>query len=164
MSRRFNLREFQQNLSERLQASNLQAEQATALGIQIGHDAWLVEMQDISEVLPVPPLAPVPLTQSWYCGLSNVRGNLYSIVDLAMFLGTEEDFRDAANRILLVAPQYESSVGLLVTRVLGLRHTESWKQVDMDGDTRYLDEQGSNWRKLDIAGLVTKPEFLAIGS
>jgi twitching motility protein PilI len=30
-----------------------------------------------------------PLTQPWFLGLANIRGNLYSVVDLAGFLGRE---------------------------------------------------------------------------
>ena len=56
MSKRFNLREFQQGLLERMQVQ-VQAEagdQVATLGIIIGRDSWLVDMADISEVLALP--------------------------------------------------------------------------------------------------------------
>jgi hypothetical protein len=77
MSKRFNLREFQQNVLERLQAQVAGGgDHASTLGVQVGEDYWLVDMVDINEVLPPPPLTPVPLTKPWYCGVANVRGTL----------------------------------------------------------------------------------------
>ena len=35
----------------------------------------------------MPPIANVPLTQPWFRGLANIRGNLYSVIDFAGFLG-----------------------------------------------------------------------------
>ena len=57
MSKRFNLREFQQSVLDRLQA------QVAAAAIVFPHwvcrwarDFWLVDMSDINEVLPPPAL------------------------------------------------------------------------------------------------------------
>lgn len=163
MSKRFNLREFQKNLSERLQASSVAGEQATTLGVLVGQDYWLVEMTDISEVLPVPPMVPVPLTKPWYGGLANVRGNLYSIIDLPMFWGMQEDLRGGLSRVLLVSHRFEVNAGLLVTRVLGLRNISTWKHKEANGRTQYEDENGQVWQKMDIPGLVGQSEFLLIG-
>jgi twitching motility protein PilI len=164
MSKRFNLREFQKNLSERLQAKNLAGTQATTLGVQIGEEFWLVEMIDISEVLPVPPMVSVPLTKRWYCGLANVRGNLYSIIDLPEFMGLHEDLREGYNRVLLISQRLEINAGLLVNRVLGLRSISSWHHREVNGKIQYEDENGQVWKKLDVSSLVKQPEFLLIGS
>lgn len=164
MSKRFNLREFQKNLSERLQAKNLSGGQATTLGVQIGGEYWLVEMSDISEVLPVPAMVPVPLTKRWYCGLANVRGNLYSIIDLPVFMELNEELREGYNRVLLVAQRFEVNAGLLVNRVLGLRNIGAWRQSEVNGKIQYEDEKGQVWRKLNVPDLVEQPEFLLIGS
>ncbi len=163
MSKRFSLREFQKNLSERLQASSVAGEQATTLGVLIGHAYWLVGMNDISEVLPVPTAVPVPLTKPWYGGLANVRGNLYSIIDLPLFMGIQEDLRDGLNRILLVSHKFEVNAGILVTRVLGLRNISSWKHDEANGKNQYEDENGQVWQKLDISSLVGQSEFVLIG-
>jgi twitching motility protein PilI len=164
MSKRFNLREFQKNLSERLRAKNLAGAQATTLGVQIGGKLWLVDMTDISEVLPVPPMVPIPLTKRWYSGLANVRGNLYGIIDLPVFMGLHEDLREGYNRVLLIAQRFEVNAGLLVNRVLGLRSISSWHHREVNGEIQYEDESGQVWQKLNISSLVEKPEFLLIGS
>ena len=42
-------------------------------------------LDEAQEVLAVGGITPVPLTRPWYRGLTNVRGNLYSVVDFARF-------------------------------------------------------------------------------
>ena len=51
VSKRLSLREFQQNILDRIQQKEVAGDRITTLGIQIGQGFWLVEMQDISEVL-----------------------------------------------------------------------------------------------------------------
>jgi len=163
MAKRFSLREFQQNVLSRLQQQEEAGSHASTLGVQVGKDLWLVEMEDISEVLPPPPLTVVPLVKPWYRGVANIRGNLYSISDLAAFMGQSEIAREGQNRVLLVNPKFAFNAGLLVTRVLGLRDTANWQSTESAEGITYQDGQGQTWRKLDIAGLLQQPEFLQIG-
>lgn len=192
MSKRLNLREFQQNLIDRLQMNELSATRVTTLGVQIAGRSWLVDMVDISEVLPLPRLTAVPFTKPWFLGMANVRGNLYSVVDMAAYehggtaassfatsggsgqaastssgqaasTGSGQASRDANNRVLLVAERYAFNTALLVDRVLGLRDAQNWQQSEVDGRIEYRDEQGASWRKLDVRGLLEQAEFLQIG-
>lgn len=163
MSRRFNLREFQQQVLDRLQAQTAGDARQSALGIQLGREHWLVDMTDISEVMPLPPLTAVPLTKGWYRGVANVRGNLHSIVDLNAFLRREATAHDAHNRVLLLGQRFAFNAGLLVSRVLGLRNTVDWLRDEAADAVQYKDESGQVWRKLDIDKLLSQPEFLQIG-
>lgn len=163
MSKRLSLREFQQSILDRIQQKEVAGDRASTLGIEVGQNLWLVEMQDVSEVLPLPPLTPVPLTQPWYQGVANVRGNLYGITDLAAFMGQSEMTNVAQGRVLLVAQKFAINVGFLVTRVLGLRDARSWQVEEKDGEMYYKDEQGQMWRKLDMTQLLQQPDFLQIG-
>lgn len=193
MSKRLNLREFQQNLIDRLQVKDLSAARVDTLGVQIAGRNWLVDMVDISEVLPLPALTAVPFTRPWFRGVANVRGNLYSVVDMAAYehsgaalrpstgplvmsadegsegsgqaasTGSGQASGDASNRVLLVADRFAFNVALLVDRVLGLRDARTWSQSEVDGQIEYRDEQGASWRKLDVRGLLGQAEFLQIG-
>lgn len=163
MSKRFSLGEFQQKLLDRIQLKEVAGDRISTLGIQIGRAFWLVEMQDISEVMTLPAMATVPLTQPWYLGVANVRGNLYSLADLAAFMGQGKTPAGGQCRVLLVAQKFSCNVGLLVTRVLGLRDTLNWRQEMKDGEAHFRDEQDHVWRKLDVAQLMQQPDFLHIG-
>ncbi len=136
--------------------------QLSLLGIQIAGQNYLVEMVDISEVLSMPPLAPVPLTRPWFRGVANVRGNLYCVADLAAFMHQGVASGAVANRLLLVAERYAFNAALLVEKVFGLRDMSKWQRDEKQKDL-YFDEQDVAWRKLDVIGLLGQPEFLQIG-
>lgn len=163
MSKRLNLREFQQNLIDRLQQTGLSESRVTTLGVQIAGKNWLVDMEDIGEVLPVPGLTIVPFTKSWFRGVANVRGNLYSVIDLAGYQHSGAASGDVHNRVLLVSDRHAFNAALLVDRVLGLRDATNWQSSELDGQIGYEDESGEHWRKLDLQGLLTQPEFLQAG-
>jgi twitching motility protein PilI len=165
MSKRFNLREFQQGVLDKLQAQATGGStHASTLGVQIGEELWLVEMSDISEVLSPPTLTKVPLSKPWYHGVANVRGNLYSIIDLRAFNGGATTPQDAQTRVMLVGQKYAFNAGLLVSRVLGLRNSKEWQNIEQNGENRLQDGDGQVWRKLDMTQLLQQPEFLQIGA
>jgi twitching motility protein PilI len=165
MSKRFNLREFQQSVLDRLQAQVAGGgKRVSTLGVQVGEDFWLVDMSDINEVLPPPALTLVPLTKPWYCGVANVRGNLYSIVDFGVYTGGAAIPQEGQSRVLLAGQKFAFNTGLLVSRVLGLRNAAEWEQTEEDGEIRLTDSSGQVWHKLDMAKLLQQPEFLQIGA
>ena len=165
MSKRFNLREFQQGVLDRLQAQVEGGDtRISTLGVQVGAKFWLVDMSDINEVLSPPPLTAVPLTKPWYCGVANVRGNLYSIVDFSLYTGGEAIPQEGQSRVLLAGQKFAFNAGLLVSRVLGLRNAKEWKQSELNGEMCLQDEAGQVWHKLDLAKLLLQPEFLQIGA
>jgi twitching motility protein PilI len=165
MSKRLNLREFQQNLIDRLQATDLSETRVSTLGVQIAGRNWLVDMLDIAEVLPLPALTFVPFAKPWFRGVANVRGNLYGVIDMAAYEHSGTASGDANNRVLLLAERYAFNAALLVDRVLGLRDARGWKQSEgFDKQVEYHDEHGAAWRKLDVHGLLEQVEFLQIGS
>lgn len=135
---------------------------ATTLGVEAGQDYWLVETADISEVLPLPRLTHVPLTKSWYRGVANIRGKLYSVSDLAGLMGRKQEGAAGAGSVLLVSPRFGCNAGLLVTRVLGLRDATQWQLVQTADGATYRDKEGRVWHRLDIARLLQQPEFLQI--
>ena len=154
MSKRLNLREFQQSLSDRMQAHNRVRDQASTLGLIMAGQHCLIEMSDISEVLPVPQMTKVPLSKGWFRGVANIRGNLYCISDVAAFLQKGDVVDDSANRILIVSEKHAINVALLVDRVLGLRDARKWNKRIHDGQVEYQDSQNISWRKLDISDLI----------
>jgi twitching motility protein PilI len=180
MSKRLNLREFQQDLIDRMQAKSRAGDQISTMGVQIAEQNWLVDMHDISGILPLPPLTAAPLTKPWFLGVISVRGVLYGVTDMAAYqqmgkatstgsgratsTGSGQASGAAANRVLLVAERHAVNAALLVDRALGLRNARLWAQSEVDGQIRYYDEQGNPWYKLDMAGLLGRPDFLQISA
>lgn len=165
MSKRLNLREFQQGLIDRLQATDTSGTRVTTLGIEIAGRNWLVEMADIAEVLPMPPLTLVPHAKPWFRGVANIRGNLYGVIDMAAYEQSGVASGEPGNRILLVAERFAVNAALLVNTVLGLRDARAWRQSEgIDKQMEYYDESGAPWRKLDVRDLVEQAEFMQIGN
>ena len=169
MAERISLRDYQRDLAARLRAADT-ARTASKLAVQAGAEGWLVDLMEAGEVIPVPPITPVAQTRSWFKGVANVRGNLYSVVDFPAFLGGKGVSLGEQSRLLLVAPRYRAGAALLVDGSLGLRNPEPWQprqpaQAPAAWQRAvYEDEAGRVWKELDVAELVRDPNFLMVGS
>jgi twitching motility protein PilI len=167
---RLSLREYQLALSERLQSAQAGARVPSKLGLRVGGDAWLVDLTEAGEVIPVPAIAPVPLAQQWFKGVANVRGNLYSVTDLAAFVGGPPVKLSEQARLLIIAERFRIGAALLVERSLGLRHADDLTPEPASAQpavvpwvrARYTDADGQAWKELDIAGLVQNEAFLEV--
>lgn len=163
MSKRHNLREFQQRVLDRLNDQSESAARVSMLGVEIAGRRCLVDMVDISEALPLPRLTRVPLTRTWFRGVMNVRGRLYGVVDMAAYRHGKPVSGDNSNRALLIAERHDLNAALLVDRVLGLRDVRNWQHSAQGGRVEYQDGQGERWHRLDVVGLIGQPEFLQVG-
>ena len=158
--RRTRLRQYQVQLLERMQAArNNASARVNQLGVQMGSERFLLELTQVGEIVPVPPITVVPLTQPWYLGLANVRGNLISVIDLARYqLGTETVI-GSDSRLITFANGLGFNCALLVSRVYGLRHAAG---MESSGQ-RLLDADANEWTPLDLAALVAETRFLHVG-
>src|SRR5207237_7904030 len=122
---RVSLRDYQLALSERLQSAQAGARASSKLGLRMGGEAWLVDLMEAGEVMPVPSISPVPLARPWFKGVANVRGNLYSVTDFSAFVGAKAVKISEQARLLIIAERFRVGAALLVERSLGLRHADS---------------------------------------
>ena len=170
MAARLSLRDYQRELVERLRSAET-AQATSKLGLQLGAESWLVDLSDAGEVIPVPPITPLPLMHPWFKGLANVRGNLYSVVDFPAFIGLPAVTPGDQARLLLLNERFRTGAALLVERSLGLRNATQLKQRDArKGDAQtwlkgqYSDADGRLWKELDVAQLAKDPSFLEVGA
>jgi twitching motility protein PilI len=162
------LREFQQDLVERLKGAADQASSGTRLGVQAGGVNLLLRLDEAGEVLPVPAVTSVPLTKPWFQGLANIRGNLHGVIDFALFMGGDPTPRSTDARIMLVAERYKVNVALLISRMAGLRNVQ---QLTPETSTpvapwiaaSFRDAEGLLWQELAAGELVRHADFLQAG-
>jgi len=166
MAAKTSLRDYQRELAERLRSAGA-GRSASKLGLQVGDEAWLVNLAEAGEVLPVTPITPVPLTRPWFRGIANIRGNLYSVVDFPAFLGRKPVAADEHSRLLLLGERFRLGAALLVDRSLGLRNPAQLRQQEGEpaqwARARYADTDGRQWHELDLPRLAQHPDFLAVG-
>jgi twitching motility protein PilI len=181
-ARRARLRQYQQQLLDRVQAaSSGGGAQAHQLGLEIGGVRYLVDLVEAGEIVPLPALTAVPLTQPWYLGLANIRGSLVGVVDLGLYFGQTsgqtssqasgptagQPGTQGAARVVTLAAALGVPCALLATRVFGLRNAADM-QVDMQADKqadggRLRDADGQAWTPLALAALVREERFLQVG-
>ena len=172
MARKTSLREFQQNVAQRLRDLASRKTVASKLGFQVGNENWLVTLSDVSEVIPVPATISVPRTQPWFRGAANVRGRLYSVADFSAFQGHPVIGPGTERRVILISERLIEGSGLLVSRMLGLRNPEQFT-ADTGADAEqerpwikanFRDVSGALWHELDLPVLVGNIRFLEVGS
>lgn len=169
MAKTSNLREFQEAILAKLKdaANQVGTESSSRLGVVVGKKRFLINLNEVKEVLPVPPILSVPLTKSWFLGTTNVRGNLYNVSDLAQFLNMPPTAKSINNRIMLLSTETTSQVALLVDGLVGLRSVQEM-HVEPDNDEfkqffskqMLSDADGNEWFELDTEGLVQDKNFI----
>jgi twitching motility protein PilI len=170
MARRTGLREFQLSVAERLRTATSRTALASRLGFQVGGDNWFVPLHQVSEVIPLPPMVPVPLTHSWFRGVANVRGNLYSMIDFSAFQGGDPISPGMERRVILVSDRLVAGSGLVVSRMLGLRNPEQFNAAAKPANApawvagAYTDAGGTRWLELDLPALTREQRFLEVGA
>jgi twitching motility protein PilI len=171
LARRTRLREFQAQLVERMQAARTDTgAYARQLGVMIGQRHCLLNLQEAGEIVSVGTITKVPLTHDWFLGLSNVRGSLISVIDLARFQGQAQTHLDRESRIVVFAPALSFNSGILVSRVLGLRNLADMRpQADESATAapwsaqQYVDRDAQVWTELNLTLIVQDPQFLHVG-
>lgn len=167
-ARRARLRQYQEQLLERMQAARTSTgARAHQLGVEIGGHGYLIDLTETGEIVPVTPIASVPLTRPWYLGLANVRGNLIGVVDLGRYLGQDEDEGQRTRpapapnlaRLITFSPTLAFPCALLAGRVYGLRQAAD--MTPQDGVL--VDADRNEWTPLSLAGLVAEERFMQVG-
>ncbi|MEP7056643.1 MAG: chemotaxis protein CheW [Caldimonas sp.] len=164
------LRDLQSRLAERLQAARTQERGRSWLAVECGPQGFLFPLRDSGEIFALAPLAPVPHSHRWFLGVSNLRGHLHGVVDLAGFLGLRsvEGNREHA-RLIGFNHSLDINCVLLVDRLSGLRSEEELEPEADDGaprpgfaGTRYRDSSSRVWQELKLAALAGDEAFLGI--
>ena len=168
MAKQSQLREYQTNILARLENAKKAGAEAPAgyLGVVIGSKNVLVNLQEISETLPVVDIQRVPIVKPWFLGVANVRGVLYAINDLAQLLENTLTSISSSTRLLLMSDSLTSNVAFVVEKMIGLRNINDMKPHEMQTEDSvclkaqtYQDDENRVWYMLDCDKLIRSKEF-----
>lgn len=168
---RTRLRDFQVQLLERMRIARSDAAPAVHhLGAMTGERRWLLDLQQAGEIIAPGVIASVPMTQDWFLGLTNVRGNLISVIDFGRFLGLPPTAADKASRIIVLAPSLAACSGLLVSRVLGLRSRAGMREDEAKREApepawcgrSFFDQESQRWTELDLSRVTQDARFIDV--
>jgi twitching motility protein PilI len=164
-----NLREFQEAILLKLKQAAMQGGSVSTsrLGVTVGSRNLLINLKDVTEVLPMPPIQAVPLTQPWFLGVANVRGNLYNVTDVAQFIGMPPTPKSANNRIMLLNSDVTTQAAIMVESLIGLRSIDTMQVKPLTnganlffGKQAYEDADNNEWFEFDVEALVQDKEFI----
>jgi twitching motility protein PilI len=168
MAKESHLREYQTNILARLEEAKKAGAEPPAgyLGVVIGSKNVLVNLQEISETLPIADIHRVPIVKPWFLGVANVRGVLYAINDLAQMLENTFTTISSNARLLLMSDAVTSNVAFVVDKMIGLRKLDEMQLRKEVADEStclkaqtYQDQENRVWHILDCDKLVHSKEF-----
>jgi twitching motility protein PilI len=162
------LREYQRQLLDRIHAIGGTEPSSSHLGFEAGEqENWVVPLTDVSEVIPLPIVVPVPLTADWFTGVANIRGSLFAITDFAQFSNGNPTPIEAESRLVLLHARFRVHAALLIRRSLGLKKIESIALPDVSSSSwlsgTHTDSHGRIWRELNVQQLTRDTRFLKVG-
>jgi purine-binding chemotaxis protein CheW len=86
------------------------------LEFAIGKELFAVDILEVQEVIPVPPLTPMPSQMRSFKGMINLRGLLIPVFDLKEKLGIRNSSDEVEPGVVIVKME-EISIGLLVDKI-----------------------------------------------
>ncbi len=100
------------------------AEESYYILLSIGTARLAVALEDLAEVGDVPAVTRLPNLPDWLTGITNIRGEIVSVVDLPLFLRWHVE-KGARRTRMAVLRHQRTKVALLIDKVLGMhRKTE----------------------------------------
>jgi twitching motility protein PilI len=144
------------------------AKEWAGITYRIGTNDLVSQLGEVVEILDVPELSRVPLTQPWVRGVANIRGKLLPVIDLSGCLTGGVTRITDKTRVLVIDYNGFYS-GLIVDEVLGLKHfmDDEYSIEDAEVDdflkpyTQHLFRRGSQtWVIFSLHQLADSPQFL----
>lgn len=100
--------------------NNKSADQEVYIIFSIQDIKYGIPINRVLEIGIVPRFTPIPRTPTWLLGVTNLRGDIFSVVDLPMFLGLGQANHNTSRMMLVRMQQEELSVIVIVDQVNGL--------------------------------------------
>ena len=150
-----------------LPAQEVAQDQWRGVGYRIGQRRLVSNFEDVVEIVPLPPITPVPGAQPWLLGIGNLRGNLFPVIDLKHFLEGEHTVPHDGQRVLIIR-QAGGEVALTIDELYGQRGFSHGQEIEPGplGDGRYAHfvrrafRVGEHeWGVLALSLLARTPEF-----
>jgi len=169
------LRELQTRLASRLQAAKTRPRARGWLAVECAGVGLLLPLAQAGEIFPLRSLLKLPHAKPWLTGVAQLRGDLYTVVDLAAFLGLRApqaiDPAAPEGQLVMLAPALQVNAALRVDRLAGLRGEEQLVRESEAADNtakpafaagRWKDAQGTSWQEIDLGALAVDGAFLDV--
>jgi len=137
------------------------------VGFRVGQRRLVSDFREVVEIVPMPPVTPVPGAQPWLLGVGNLRGNLFPVVDLKQFMEGRRTVFHEGQRVLIMR-QAGGDVALTIDELYGQRSFEQ-NQATEPGELaqgryghfvdRAFRAEDQDWGVFSLSLLSRTPEF-----
>jgi len=140
---------------------------STGLGFNLLGQRFVSSMKDVSELMRVPQVTRIPGVKNFVVGVSNVRGRLMTVIDLALFFGQASTLPRAQRRVLAIEDE-ENLLGFMIDDSFGMQHfpSDAFSETAEDVPEMFASfVQGSYqtagvvWPVLSLASLSSDPRL-----
>ena len=87
--------------------------------VELGNEQYGIDIQYIDNIVRMQRITRVPMAQSYFKGVINLRGEVIPVMSLRLKFDFEEDVFTGKTRILIVKPDFQASVGIIVDNLIG---------------------------------------------
>lgn len=109
----------------------------------IGDTQFAIPLPNTLEIGHQPDITPLPNLPKWVLGISNIRGEIISLINFKAFLGIPSSGAKGERRFIIIH-NHKIKVGIIVDRIMGILSLDS-----SDGEI-----QGNPYRKGEIANYI----------
>lgn len=176
MSSKKALLELQERLASKMNQEQSAEATAAWLAVEAGAERLLLPLGLSGQISGLQSLQNVSYTKPWFIGVSNIRGQIFAVVDIAAFMTGKiipinQDVARRNARLVVFNPDLEINCALLVSKLQGLKSPgdfTEYRDTSSDGVSyllgEYTDKNGEKWKELDLQSLAVLDDFLSINN
>ena len=131
--------------------------------VTIGVEHYGINIQYVDNIVRMQKITRVPMVQKFFKGVMNVRGEIIPVMSIRGRFGMEDDVYTDKTRIIILKPEQQEAIGILVDSVKEVVSLEEGniEKVRSDGKdemSKYITsvgkDQGSLISLLNIDGII----------
>lgn len=107
--------------------------------VKLDGEQYGIDITFIDNIVRMQQITRVPKAQSFFAGVINLRGEIIPVMNLRLRFGLSEKENTNATRIIIIKPESNAKIGILVDEV---REVVSLEEEDVEKAD--YDEQGIN--------------------
>lgn len=132
-------------------------EEFTFLSVRISGKAMCLPAEAIKEIIPKPLVIPMGHAKPWYKGLMKVQGEIFSVVDVGLFLGGKS--RGSRLNYAVALQSENGQHAFVVEEINGLVKEKVIKKNDERFTGKLQTESGGELISILVEDIINSPEY-----
>ncbi|MCM1307942.1 MAG: chemotaxis protein CheW [Butyrivibrio sp.] len=85
--------------------------------VRLGNEQYGISIKYVDNIVRMQQITRVPKAQDYFVGVINLRGEIVPVMSIRKKFGIEDDVFGNSTRIIIVKPEQQATVGLIVDAV-----------------------------------------------